>query len=242
MAGFTGVSLQALNDDRHRDIVLSMKNSYPIAVIARFATLKSLLFLAMLCFAGCSATLPSVQQNVVSCSTDSGNPLTQSAPDDCRKEICVAGRLSSIEDLTETAPVSWWAEETFCFLHPIDCFRALSVKKHVRQWEQDMAKAGFWDRASLQSGLGDAARHAYLVCTLTERFGATFAKGLMDAHEEDSTVLFGFGTATAGNKCCDKVMDLYNNGIGIELAGRPGSCENKVLQSLGRLRYSLCVK
>src|SRR5512133_13427 len=220
-----------------------MKNSYPFISTTRRIFCNGLLLLTFFVLAGCAATLPTVQQDgTVSCSTDPGQLPAQNAPDDCLKEVCLEGRLSSIEDLTETAPVSGWAEEAFCLLHPIDCFGALSVKKHVRQWEQNKVNAGLWDRASLQGGLGDAARHAYLVCTLTEQFGATFAKGLMDAHEEDNTVMFGFGTATSGNKCCDKVMDLYNNRIGIELAGQPGSCEKKVLQSLPRLRHSLCVK
>jgi len=147
-----------------------------------------------------------------------------------------------MEDLTETAPVSAWAEESFCLFHPFDCVSALSVKRHVRKWEQDMAKAGLWDRTSLQSGLGDAARHAYLGCALSEQFGDVFAKGLLDAHEEDSSEMFGFGTHTTGNKCCNKVMDLHNNRIGIELAGQPGTCEEKVLRVLSQLRHSLCTQ
>jgi hypothetical protein len=193
--------------------------------------------------AGCSATRPSPPpESTVTCSTSPGESPPQFASDDCSKEICLNGHLTSIEDLTEAAPVSDWAEETFCLFHPIDCFRALSVKKHVRQWEQDKADAGLWDRASLKSGLGDAARHAYLACQLTEQFGGTFAKGLLDAHEEDSSVMFGFGKAAINNKCCDRLMDLYNNRIGMELANKPGGCEAKVLNSLQRLRHSLCVK
>lgn len=204
----------------------------------------SLLFLAgMLCLVGCSATLPVVPaESVLNCPTVSAEAPPRNAPDVCRKEICLEGRLTSIEVLTETAAVSDWAEEGFCAFHPIDCFQALSVRKHVRQWEQEKVRAGLWDQASLQSGLGDAARHAYLACTLTVRFGGTFAKGLLDAHEEDSSVMFGFGTAAAGNKCCDKLMDQYNNRIGMELADQPGECESKVLNSLSRLRHSLCGK
>jgi hypothetical protein len=202
-----------------------------------------LLLAALISSAGCSMTRPTVTpESSVSCSAVPGEVLPQNAPDDCRKEVCVAGRLTSIEELTETAPVSDWAEEGFCFFHPIDCFRALSVKNHVRQWEQDKVNAGSWDRASLQSGLGDAARHAYLGCLLTEQFGGAFAKGLLDAHEEDSSVMFGFGTAVAGNRCCDKLMDLHNNRIGMELAAQPGTCEEKALQALPRLRHSLCTK
>ena len=37
----------------------------------------------------------------MSCVTVSGEPLPQRASDDCRKEICAEGRLTSIEDLTE---------------------------------------------------------------------------------------------------------------------------------------------
>lgn len=205
--------------------------------------MRYLLLTVILCLAGCSVTLPPVTlDSTVTCSTAPDITPNQIAPDDCLKEICIDGRLTSVEDLTETAPVKDWAEEAFCFFHPIDCFVALSVKKHVRQWEQDKAKAGFWNHASLQSGLGDAARHAYLACTLTEKFGGTFSTGLLNAHEEDSSVMFGFGTGTKGNKCCDKIMDLYNNRLGREMADKPGSCEEKVMQSLHLLRYSLCVK
>lgn len=199
--------------------------------------------LVMLSLFGCSAISPTVTPDrTVNCPTDPNEAVVQNAPDDCRKEICLAGIMTSNDDLTETAPVSDWAEEAFCLLNPLDCFSALSVKKHVRQWEQDMVKAGFWDRASLQGGLGDAGRHAYLGCTLAEQFGGNFARGLLDAYEEDSTVMFGFGTGKKGNKCCDKIMDLYNNRIGLELAGQPGGCEEKVLHSLHRLRHSLCVE
>jgi hypothetical protein len=54
--------------------------------------------------------------------------------------------------------------------------------------------------------------------------------------------MFGFGAGTAGNRCCDKTMDLYNNRIGMGLAGQPGTCEDKVLKALSLLRHSLCSK
>jgi hypothetical protein len=209
----------------------------------RHRFLTHLFLVGLFCLAGCSATLPTMTpDSTVSCSTEPGVPPPQNAPGDCRKEICVDGHLLSVEELTETAPVSDWAEEAYCLFHPIDCFRALSVKNHVRQWEQDKANAGLWDRASMQSGLGDAARHAYLGCKLTRQFGGAFAKGLLDAHEEDSSVMFGFGKGTEGNRCCDKLMDLHNNRIGMELAEQPGECEINVLNSLHRLRHSLCTK
>lgn len=220
-----------------------MNDNNQFTIIRRCALSPYLLLAALFCLAGCSAISPSVAPDSPAiCSMVPGEVPLQNAPDDCRKEICVEGRLTSIEDLTETAPVSDWAEEAFCFFHPLDCFSALSVKNHVRQWEQDKVSAGLWDRASLQSGLGDAARHAYLGCTLTEQFGGAFARGLLDAHEEDSSVMFGFGTSTGGNRCCDKLMDLHNNRIGMELAGQPGGCEEKVMRSLHLLRHSLCSK
>lgn len=218
-----------------------MNDNDPVYFFKRYMPLMGLLLPVLLCLAGCSATYPTIKpDSTVNCPAVPGENPPQNSPRDCRKEICAEGRLTSIEELTETAPVSDWAEEAFCLFHPIDCFGALSVKKHVRQWEQDMANAGFWDRDSLQSGLGDAARHAYLGCTLAEQFDDTFAKGLLDAHEEDSSVMFGFGTAKDGNRCCDRIMDQYNNRIGIELATQAGMCEEKVLQALRRLRHSLC--
>jgi hypothetical protein len=203
--------------------------------------LKYLLLATVLLLAGCSVTHPSIPlDSTMTCSAASDSAPPQNALDVCHKEICAAGHLTSIEALTETAPVSDWAEESFCLFHPIDCWRALPVKKHVRQWEQEKVNAGLWDRASLQGGLGDAARHAYLACTLSTQFGDSFAQGLLASHEEDSSVMFGFGTGTKGNRCCDKLMDQYNNRIGIELGKQPGECEPKVLKSLGRLRHSLC--
>jgi len=214
-----------------------------ITMIRRYTLPMYLLLAALFCLAGCSATRPTVPADgTMTCSTAPGEPPPQHAPDDCRKERCVDGRLVSNEELTESAPVSDWAEEVYCLIHPLDCFRALSVKRHVRKWEQDKADAGLWDRASLQSGLGDAARHAYLACQLTEQFGGAFAKGLLDAHEKDSSLTFGFGNGSSSNRCCDKLMDLHNNRIGMELAGQPGGCETSVLNALQRLRHSLCVK
>jgi hypothetical protein len=209
----------------------------------RLRALPTLLLLAVLVtLAGCTATLPALTADGTPCSMLPGEKPPQNAPDDCRREICRDGQLTSVEDLTETATVSDWAEEAFCFFHPLDCFAALSVRKEVRQWEQAMVKAGYWDQASLQGGLGDAARHGYLACRLVEEFGARFAQGLLEAHEEDSSLLFGFGTAMRGNRCCDKLMDLNNNRIGMELAHQPGDCQEKVLTSLPRFRHSLCAK
>lgn len=105
-----------------------------------------------------------------------------------------------------------------------------------------MAAAGFWERASLQGGLGDAARHAYLACLLTEQSGAEFTTGLLEAHEEDSALFFGFGTALGGNMCCNRLMDEHNNRVGIGLATQPGDCEEKIMDSLPLLRHSLCRK
>jgi hypothetical protein len=220
-----------------------MKYLGKLTIIGRNAFPTYLLLAMPLWLAGCSATIPTVpQESSLSCQTVPGEALPQHAIDDCRKELCVEGRLTSIEDLTENAPVSDWAEEIFCFFHPINCLSALFVKKHVRQWEQDMVNAGFWNRSSLQSGLGDGARHAYLACTLTKQFNGVFAKGLLDAHEEDSSVMFGIGTGMVGNRCCDKTMDLHNNRIGMVLADQPGTCEENVMNSLHLLHHSLCGK
>ncbi|HKZ45956.1 MAG TPA: hypothetical protein VJ202_01070 [Thermodesulfobacteriota bacterium] len=183
---------------------------------------------------GCAASTHTINSNT--CIYNSFVP--QNAANDCKKEVCINGNIVSIEDLTETAPVYDWAEEKFCLFHPIDCLRAYSFKKSS-QWDQDMTKE-YWGRKSLHNGLGDAARHAYLICEMTKRFGAAFTKGLGSVHEEDSSVMFGFGKRGEGNKCCEKIMDLYNNQIGIDLAGEHGSCEENVLSSLHRLRHSLC--
>ncbi len=142
------------------------------------------------------------------------------------------------EDLTQTAPVDDWAEERFCLWHPIKCYKAHALRKATEQWQNDMA-GKYWT-AKDRNGLGDAGRHAHLMCVLAERFGAEFARGLGVAHEEDSEYRIFFRKAAPGNPCCEKVMDLHNNEIGIGLAGKPGSCEERVLSSLHLLRHSLC--
>jgi Domain of unknown function (DUF6973) len=226
------------------DTTVDLIRRMTTAGMFRLKSLKWLLPTAMLLLAGCSTTrpTPTFDEGTRFCSEVPTGTPPQNAPDDCLKEVCREGRLEHLEDLTETAAVHDWAEEGFCFFHPIDCVQALSVKDHVLQWEQDKASAGLWSRTSLQGGPGDAARHVYLACLLTERFGEAFARGLLEAHEEDSNVIFGFGIPVKGNRCCDKVMDRNNNRIGVELAARPGSCEEKALQALPRLRHSLCTK
>lgn len=184
---------------------------------------------------GCAASTPSINSNA--CIDNSFIP-PQKASDDCKKEICSNGNIISIEDSTESAPVSDWAEEKFCLFHPIDCIRAYSFKKSTK-WDEDMTKE-YWGRASLHNGIGDAARHAYLICEMTTRFGNSFTKGLGEAHEEDSGYKIFSSEGGESNKCCEKIMDSYNNQIGIDLADKPGNCEEKVLNSLHLLRHSLC--
>lgn len=203
---------------------------------AQSKAIMKIVFLVAMIFivSGCAASIRSI--NSSTCANDSFVP--QNVPNDCKKEVCVDGKIVSIEELTETAPVYGWAEEKFCLFHPIDCLRAYRFKKSS-QWDQDMTKE-YWSRKSLHNGLGDAARHAYLMCTFTEQFGVDFARGLAVAHEEDSGYLIFSHKGGTGNPCCEKVLDLYNNEIGIMLAGKPGTCEDKVLNSLHLLRYSLC--
>lgn len=197
-----------------------------------------IVFLVAMIFivSGCAASIRSINSNV--CTEDSFAP--QNVPNDCKKEVCMNGKIMGIEDLTETSSVDDWAEEKFCLLHPINCYKAYTIKK-TSQWNQNMADLGkSWERKSLHNGLGDAARHAYLMCIFVEQFGVDFAKGLGVVHEEDSGYLIFSHKGGIGNPCCEKVTDLYNNEIGIMLAGKPGTCEDKVLNSLNLLRYSLC--
>jgi len=156
---------------------------------------------------------------------------------ECKREICEEGKVVLVEDLTQSAPVDDWAEERFCLRHPINCYKANGLKGKTEQWQKDL-DGKHWKKD--RNGLGDAARHAHLMCVLAERFGVDFARGLGIAHEEDSEYLIFFRKAAPSNPCCEKVMDLYNNEIGIQLAGNPGSCAEKVLNSLHLLRHSLC--
>lgn len=192
----------------------------------------------MLAISGCASQPLPMRSGACS---DNGF-MPQDIPNECVRETCVNGKIVRIEDLALTAPTDDWAEEKFCLRHPVDCYRAYSIKTESK-WDQNMADAGkYWDRKSLHNGLGDAARHAYLTCVFAEKFGADFARELGEAHELDSGYLIFSRKGESGNRCCEKVMDLFNNEIGITLASKPGTCEDKVLSSLSLLRYSICPK
>jgi len=197
-----------------------------------------IVFLVVMIFiiSGCVVSTHSINSNTYT--DDSFVP--QNAPDDCKKEVYLNRKIVSIEDLTEASSVDDWSEEKFCLLHPINCYKAYTLKK-TSQWDQNMADSGkYWGRKSLHNYLGDSARHVYLMCMFAEQFGANFARRLGIAHEEDSGYLIFSQKGGVGNPCCEKVMDLYNNEIGIMLAGKQGTCEGKVVNSLHLLRHSLC--
>jgi len=204
-------------------------------IILKGRIVKSIFFIVILSIvSGCAGLTPPPRPD--SCDIASF-VSSRNVHGDCKKAICKEGKVVLIEDLTQTAPVDDWAEEKFCLRHPINCYRANVLKRKTEQWQKEL-DGKHWKKE--RNGLGDAARHAHLMCVLAERFGADFARGLGIAHEEDSEYLIFSRKAAPGNPCCEKVMDLYNNEIGILLAGNPGSCAEKVLNSLHLLRHSLC--
>jgi hypothetical protein len=196
---------------------------------------KSVFFIALsLALSGCAGPTLSVKSD--SCDVASFTP-SRKVYGLCKKEVCQDGKVVWVEDLTQTAPVDDWAEEKFCLRHPFKCYGAYGLKRKTEQWQKEL-DGKYWPEK--RNGLGDAVRHAHLACVLAERFGADFARGLTAAHEEESEYLIFFRKGAPGNPCCEKVMDLHNNEIGIGLAGKSGSCEEKVLTSLHLLRNSLC--
>jgi uncharacterized membrane protein len=205
--------------------------------LAKEGVSRSAFLVALICFlAGCAA--PQRVARTETCNEKTFVP----APNvygDCRKEVCRDGRVTLVEDLASAAPVDDWAEEKFCLLHPIDCIRAYSLKDKAEEWQKENT-GRYWTQNDLRNGLGDATRHAYLMCLMAEKFGADFARGVGVAHEEDSEYLVFTRKAAPSNPCCEKVMDLYNNEIGISLAAKPGTCEEKVLGSLDQLKYLIC--
>ena len=199
----------------------------------------AVLIAIILLLTGC-ATSPNFNSSSNTCIDN--DFVTQSIPSECMKEVCIHGKIVRTEEISQTALTEDWAEERFCLLHPFNCYEAYEIKQ-TSKWDQKIADSGkYWDRKSLYNGLGDAARHAFLMCIFTEKFGVDFARGLGIAHEQDSGYLMFSRKGGAGNACCEKVMDLFNNEIGIMLANKPGTCEEKVLDSLHLLRYSLCTE
>ncbi len=194
--------------------------------------------LAAVCFllSACAATVPALRSGACDEADFVPSPYACLA---CKQEMCIGGKIVTVEDLTPAAPVDDWAEERFCLLHPIDCYRAYTLKRKIERWQKELVGT-YWADDGLHNGLGDAARHVYLMCELTERFGAAFARALGTAHEEDSEYLIFVRKGVPSNPCCEKTTDLYNNEVGIALADRPGPCEGKTLRSLHRLQYSMC--
>ena len=97
-----------------------------------------------------------------------------------------------------------------------------------------------WPADEMRYGRADAARHMHMMCLVARELGAEFARSLGAAHEEDSEYLVFLRQASPGNPCCEKVQDLYNNEVGVQLASQPGSCEALVLDSMHLARHSLC--
>jgi len=157
----------------------------------------------------------------------------------CRKEACLDGKVSLVEDLTGVAPVDDWAEERFCALQPLKCLEAYRMKKESDEWLKGLV-GQYWPKNQTRYGVGDAVRHVYTMCRFAERFGPEFARGLGIAHEEDSGYLMFSTMGAPSNFGCEREMDLYNNEVGIALAKEPGTCGEKALAAIGRMRHSLC--
>jgi hypothetical protein len=182
--------------------------------------------------------MPSPVAESRACDTASFVPAVVTQPA-CRREVCRNAKTELVADLTRVAPVDDWAEERFCAWNPITCVRAYAQKAKTEAWVKDLT-GRYWTKKQVRYGLGDAVRHTHMMCELARRYGADFARGLGVAHEEDSGYLVFFRMGAPNNHCCEKDMDLFNNEVGISLAGRPGSCEENVLAALDRLRHSQC--
>jgi len=194
------------------------------------------LALAALLVAGCATTTPIAEVRSCVAATFVAAPVVRPV---CSREICHGGKVELAADLSGVAPVDDWAEERFCATRPFTCVQAYRMKE-----ESDVLLKSLigkrWTKEEVRYGLGDAVRHAFVMCRIAERFGADFARGLGVAHEDDSGYLMLFRMGEPSNRCCERDMDLYNNEVGISLSGKPGSCEEKVLASTHLLRHSVC--
>ena len=179
------------------------------------------------------------------CVPDNSQVPPQTAPDDCMKEVCSGGAVTSIEDPTETAPSHSGAEALFCLTRSPECTIADGLAQGSVQWAILRAQQGVFGGnppltrgqllCLLNDGAADAARHAYWSCLMTQNLGADFAKGLADAHEEVND--------GQPNPCVSKLMDLYNNQVGRTLGSLAQLCEDSVITAykLGGLRVTnLC--
>jgi uncharacterized membrane protein len=205
-------------------------------ILPRGSTTIVTLFATVVLLSACTATQTTLRSGACNEADFVSSPYACLA---CKKEMCIRGQIVTVEDLSPAAPVDDWAEERFCLRHPINCYRAYALKHQIERWQKELVGT-YWTNDALHNGLGDASRHVYLMCELTEQSGAAFARAVGMAHEQDSGYLMFIQKGAPSNPCCEKITDLSNNEIGIDLAGAPGTCEEKTLRSLHRLQHSMC--
>ena len=64
------------------------------------------------------------------------------------------------------------------------------------------------------------------------------ARRLQDAHEEDCSVMFGFGTASGEKTCADNIMNPNNKQLVKAPSCKPVNRERKATYALPRLSHS----
>jgi hypothetical protein len=100
------------------------------------------------------------------------------------------------------------AQALLALRHPLDAASALAAANAARKSADSL-----FTEAQLLNGVGDAYRHALWSYRMTISIGAQRAKEFGDAHERSE----------APNPNAERLMDLYNNAVGRQLALDPAN-------------------
>ena len=169
---------------------------------------------------------------------DAKRPLQETGPSaagDCYSYKCRAGKVDRKEEPSEDSPVYQTADEALCLNIPAQCGVGNLLAIEARNWSLLKTVDGLLDGGDQRrlNGERDAVRHAVWNCYMARHpiVGSFYASLIGSTHEEDAG-----DQNRSCNPCDEKLMDLHNNKVGLELAQQTGTCEDLVLSNRGRLR------
>ncbi|MCO6498960.1 MAG: hypothetical protein J5I47_01105 [Vicingus serpentipes] len=132
------------------------------------------------------------------------------------------------------------SEKKWVVMHPFVAKKAhqitIEVRKTVEEVKRDSVLVGTGNALQV-----DAFRHTYWMALLTQKIGWRRAKKLGKAHEKGNYKMYKKGQKEDG-ALPDKIsgeMDLFNNGVGIEL-GRRKDIENMIDTVIEKVKSGKC--
>lgn len=101
---------------------------------------------------------------------------------------------------------------------PVTGTKKLRKAVKITQEAQEKARTRY---RGFHNGKGDAFKHAYWSCEMTQEIGGANAKNIADAHEDNPR-----------QPAQEYDMDIRNNTVGRVIGGRGGSCDRAITEAL----------